>query len=53
VLIVGGACGIGRIAAELLIARGDRLLVVDRDEGEPRAPEVGDKGKTFRMDPTN
>lgn len=55
VLIVGGARGIGRIAAELLIARGDRLLVVDRDEGElgKRRTEWGDRGKTFRMDLTN
>jgi len=55
VLIVGGARGIGRITAELLIAHGDELLVVDRDEcalGICRT-EWGGKGKTFRMDLTN
>jgi NAD(P)-dependent dehydrogenase (short-subunit alcohol dehydrogenase family) len=55
VLIVGGARGIGRLAAERLIARGDRPLVVDQDGrelGQCQAEWRG-KGKTFRMDLTN
>jgi NAD(P)-dependent dehydrogenase (short-subunit alcohol dehydrogenase family) len=55
VLIVGGARGIGRTAVDLLIARGDQLLVVDRDGAElgMRQTEWGGKAKTFRMDMTN
>jgi NAD(P)-dependent dehydrogenase (short-subunit alcohol dehydrogenase family) len=55
VLIVGGARGIGRVAVDLLIARGDQLLVIDRDGAElgMRQTEWGGKVKTFRMDMTN
>jgi NAD(P)-dependent dehydrogenase (short-subunit alcohol dehydrogenase family) len=55
VLIVGGARGIGRVAVDLLVARGDHPLVVDRDGAELgiRQTEWSGKVKTFRMDITN
>jgi NAD(P)-dependent dehydrogenase (short-subunit alcohol dehydrogenase family) len=55
VLIVGGAHGIGRVVAELLIAEGERPLVVDRDEHEliKRKAEWGSTCSTIRMDLTN
>lgn len=55
VLVVGGARGIGRIVVDALIARGERPLVVDRDESElvKRKAEWGEKAGTLRMDLTN
>jgi NAD(P)-dependent dehydrogenase (short-subunit alcohol dehydrogenase family) len=55
VLVVGGARGIGRMVVELLIAGGERPVVVDYDEAElgKRKAEWGEKGKTLRMDLTN
>jgi NAD(P)-dependent dehydrogenase (short-subunit alcohol dehydrogenase family) len=55
ILVVGGACGIGRIVAEMLIVEDERPLVVDRDEValNKRKDEWGEKGQALRMDLTN
>jgi NAD(P)-dependent dehydrogenase (short-subunit alcohol dehydrogenase family) len=55
VLIVGGARGIGRIAAEQLMDQGHQLLVADRDEQELRKCRTGwnDQVGIFPVDLTN
>ncbi len=55
VLVVGGARGIGRVTVDLLIARGDRVWVVDVDEQGLDAcrEEHGDAVRTRRMDLTD
>jgi NAD(P)-dependent dehydrogenase (short-subunit alcohol dehydrogenase family) len=53
-IVTGAASGIGRAAAERLVARGDRVLLLDIDEtgGQAAAAALGTSARFVALDLT-